>query len=190
MNGDHFNQLLHIVGPSISKLNTNFKDSTAPEARLGWSMCIQWYSLEITHKIHWGENTPIYASLRINIVSDYRKSPSGTSCLCKERHRERKKVCTCMYMRDWIPIPNKQLIPPTPNPQPFDCKAKACRYQLCTDCRQISSSFLFFFFVCFVVVVVCFTGFLLIFYSRISQTFKTFFSQITNTDLDTFDGHL
>ena len=34
MNGDTFDELLHIVGPSISKLSTNFKDSIAPEERL------------------------------------------------------------------------------------------------------------------------------------------------------------
>ena len=34
MNVDTFDELLHIVGPSISKLSTNFKDSIAPEERL------------------------------------------------------------------------------------------------------------------------------------------------------------
>ena len=34
MNGDTFDELLHIAGPSISKLSTNFKDSIAPEERL------------------------------------------------------------------------------------------------------------------------------------------------------------
>ena len=48
MNGDTFDELLHIVGPSISKLSTNFKDSITPEERLAVTlhflaegMCIQ-----------------------------------------------------------------------------------------------------------------------------------------------------
>ena len=39
MNVDTFDELLHIVGPSISKLRTNFKDSIAPEERLAVSLC-------------------------------------------------------------------------------------------------------------------------------------------------------
>ena len=57
MNGDTFDDLLHIVGPSISKLSTNFKESITPEERLAVSlrflaegMCIQWYLFEITRK--------------------------------------------------------------------------------------------------------------------------------------------
>ena len=34
LSGDAFDDLLHIVGPSISKLNTQYKDSIPPEERL------------------------------------------------------------------------------------------------------------------------------------------------------------
>ena len=70
MNGDTFDELLHIVGPSISKLSTNFKESIAPEERLAVSlrflaegMCIQ-YLFEITLK-NAGKNTHLCISMPV-----------------------------------------------------------------------------------------------------------------------------